>query len=237
MKEWFENFDDKLWLRTDDSGEDEAGFIKKALRLRKGQSVLDAPCGAGRIAVHLAKAGCKVTGVDLREKFIRRSRRRFNREKLSGKFCTLDLRKIDFENEFHTVFNWFGSFGYFSDEENLDVLRRFARALRPGGRVLIDQPNRANLMRHFRGKFEQGNITIHNYWDSRRQCIDGAWVVKSGSKKRRYQMLIRLYTLGQFRRLFDKVGLKVEALYGTWLGEPYRRGSKRLVIVGKKGKE
>lgn len=236
MKEWFENFDDKLWLRPDDSGEDEARFIKKASRLRKGQSVLDAPCGAGRIAVHLANAGCKVTGVEMREKFIRRSRRRFSREKLSGKFYTMDLRKIDFENEFHAIFNWFGSFGYFSDEENLDVLCRFARALRPGGRVLIDQPNRVNLMRHFQGKFEQGDITIYNYWDSQQQRIDGAWVVKSAGKKRRYQMLIRLYTLGQFRRLFDKVGLKVEALYGTWSGEPYRRGSKRLVIVGKKGR-
>ena len=69
-KEWFENFDEQLWLKPDDIGQDEARFVKKALRLRKGQSVLDAPCGAGRIAVHLAKAGCRVTGIDLQKNFI-----------------------------------------------------------------------------------------------------------------------------------------------------------------------
>ena len=236
MREWFEKFDEKLWLKPDDIGEDEAQFIKRVLHLRKGQSVLDAPCGAGRIAVHLAKAGCVVTGVDLKENFIRKARRRFRKESLNGKFCTLDLRKIDFKNEFHAVFNWFGSFGYFSEEENFDVLARYAKALRPGGRVLIDQPNRANLLRHFQGKFEQGDVTIHNYWDSQRQRIDGAWVVKSGGKKHKNPMLIRLYTPGQFRKLFDRVGLEIEALYGNWSGEPYRRGSKRLVIVGKKRK-
>lgn len=51
-------FDDTLWLTPDNIGTDEATFIKRALRLRKGQRVLDAPCGADRIAVHLAKAGC-----------------------------------------------------------------------------------------------------------------------------------------------------------------------------------
>jgi tRNA U38,U39,U40 pseudouridine synthase TruA len=44
-----------------------------------------------------------------------------------------DLRGLDFNEEFEGVYNWGGSFGYFSDEENADVLRRYVRALRPGG--------------------------------------------------------------------------------------------------------
>ena len=73
MKEdWTQHFAEDLWLKPDDVGAEEAAFIRKALRLRRGQSVLDAPCGAGRIAIHLAHAGCVVTGVDLRRSFIHR---------------------------------------------------------------------------------------------------------------------------------------------------------------------
>ena len=65
-RNWFETVEDRVWLPPDAQGEQEALFIRKALHLRKGQRVLDAPCGAG------------------------------------------------------------------SDEENADLVRRFARGLRPG---------------------------------------------------------------------------------------------------------
>jgi cyclopropane fatty-acyl-phospholipid synthase-like methyltransferase len=64
MPDWFRTLSDDLWLPPDEVGEDEARFIRGALRLRRGQRVLDAPCGAGRIGVHLALAGCDVTGVE-----------------------------------------------------------------------------------------------------------------------------------------------------------------------------
>ena len=162
--EWFVTFDEALWLKGDDTGQDEAQFIKRALRLRKGQSVLDAPCGAGRIAIHLAKAGCLVTGVDLRETFIRRAKLRFRKERTSGSFKVMDLRELNFNGEFHAVFSWFGSFGYFSDAENLELLRRYATALRPGGRLLIDQPNRENILRHFRHSDQRGNFKMSTKW-------------------------------------------------------------------------
>ena len=93
QSEWFVNFAEGLWLKDDDTGKDEARFIKRALHLRKGQFVLDAPCGAGRIAVHLAKAECVVTGVDLQPAFIKRAKARFSREGLKGSFEVMDLRE------------------------------------------------------------------------------------------------------------------------------------------------
>lgn len=63
-KEWFKELDDELWLQGDERADEQAAFIKKVLRLRKGQTVLDAPCGDGRIAVGLARLGLLVVGVD-----------------------------------------------------------------------------------------------------------------------------------------------------------------------------
>jgi len=36
--EWFGTFDQQFWLKGDDTGQDEAEFIRRALRLRKGQA-------------------------------------------------------------------------------------------------------------------------------------------------------------------------------------------------------
>jgi hypothetical protein len=43
MPDWFETMEEHLWPLPDEKGEETARFIQKALRLRKGQAVLDAP--------------------------------------------------------------------------------------------------------------------------------------------------------------------------------------------------
>ena len=147
-RDWFKTLHGSLWLRSDEGGEDEADSLRRMLRIRNGQRVLDAPCGAGRVAYHLAKHGVEVVGIDLRSTFINRAKRRFSRDGVQADLRSMDLRSIEFENEFHAIYNWFNSFGYFSDGENADVVRRFARALRPGGRLLIDQLNRERILRN-----------------------------------------------------------------------------------------
>ena len=39
----------------------------------------------------------------------------------------------------------------------------------------------------------------------------------------------------QMRRLFQDVGLTVEAVYGSSNGDSYERSSRRLIVVGRKG--
>ena len=233
MAQWFETFADKLWLRPDEIGDAEAAFIRKALRLRKEQKVLDAPCGAGRIAVHLAKAGLDVTGVDLRPQFIRRARARFRKESVAGTFRAMDLRELDIEGEFHGIFNWQGSFGYFSDDENADLVRRYARALRKGGRLLIDQVNREFVLRHFRTTLKAEGVVMHNRWNAAEQRIESTWITPRGVR-RRNALSVRIYTPAQMHALFEDAGLRVTRSYGSFLGNRYHRGTNRMITVGRK---
>jgi len=231
-REWFANFHESLWLRGDETGAEEAAAIKRLLRLRKGQSVLDAPCGAGRIALPLARAGCNVTGIDRMASFIARARRRFRKEGLKGRFLQCDMRELDFEGEFDAVINWGGSFGYFSDTEDLDVLRRFARALKPGGRLMMDGRNREWVLRHFQPQQCRGDVKITNKWNPTTQRAEIVWRLTVDGEPRSYDMGIRLYTPGQFRRLFANAGLEIEAMYGNLDGSEYSRGSRRIYVLG-----
>ena len=234
MRDWCHTFAEDLWLKPDDMGVEEATFIKKALRLRRGQFVLDAPCGAGRIAIHLARVGCKVSGIDIRESFTKRAAARFRHEKQAGCFSPLDLRDMDFSNEFHGIYCWFGSFGYFPDSENLDVLSRYARALRKGGRLLIDQPNRQAILRNFIHSRKNGSLLVKNHWSPKTQRVESDWIVDRNGEKEHNKMSIRLYTRSQMEKLFRKANLRVESTFGSIAGEPYGRASKRLIVVGRK---
>ena len=68
----------------------------------------DAPCGAGRIAIYLARAGCKVTGIDLKKSFTDRATARFQNENQCGQFLTMDLQEMVFSNEFHLTLEGIG---------------------------------------------------------------------------------------------------------------------------------
>ncbi|MCY3736121.1 MAG: class I SAM-dependent methyltransferase [Gemmatimonadaceae bacterium] len=232
-RDWFESLHDDLWLRPDEGGEAEADALRRMLRIRKGQRLLDAPCGAGRVALPLARHGVQVVGLDLRRAFIARGRRRLGKEGVQADLRCMDLRSIEFEDEFHAVCNWFNSFGYLSDGENADVARRFARALRPGGRLLIDQLNRERILRNFRPEGLKHGVRMLSRWDARQERI-GVQRVIPGIPRNESRSSQRLYTPAQMGRLLAAAGLEVESVHGSLNQEPYHRGSDRMIVVARK---
>jgi SAM-dependent methyltransferase len=123
--------------------EADAELIATLLSLSPGMRVLDVPCGEGRIAGPLARRGCEVVGVDVSRRFLELARQRWP----EVTFDLGDLRQLAFESEFDAVVNWFTSFGYFDRPTNDAVLRAFARALRPGGQLLLELHNPGRLAR------------------------------------------------------------------------------------------
>jgi 2-polyprenyl-3-methyl-5-hydroxy-6-metoxy-1,4-benzoquinol methylase len=233
MRDWFETMEDRFWLHPDNVGGGEARFIQKALRLHRGDEVLDAPCGAGRVSFHLARAGCVVTGIDLRDSFIRRARRKFRSAGLHATFRALDLRRLDMEGRFDGIFSWAGSFGYFSEAENAQLIAAYVCALRPGGRLLIEQPDRQHLLRHFRRVVQADSVIYQSRWDARTQRAITRRIV-AGAEDRRNSSSMRLYTPGQMRALFERQGLIVEQVHRSLVFDAYGKSVPRMVTVGRK---
>ena len=146
---------------------------------------------------------------------------------------SMDLRSIEFENEFHAIYNWFNSFGYFSDSENTDVVRRFARALRPGGRLLIDLLNRERILRNFRPVSVNRGVLFRSKWDPREERLIGQRVI-DGIVEDQSRSSQRLYTLSQMRTLLASANLGVENVYGSLNCEPYHRGSRQMIVIARK---
>ena len=125
--------------RLEAIAEDNAWLIAHVARLDAPADILDAPCGDGRVSVQLARLGHRVTGVDRSERFIARARGRPDAAGVD--FRVGELADLGYDCAFDLVLNWFSSFGYLDEAGNRAVLRAFRRALRPGGRLILEQRN------------------------------------------------------------------------------------------------
>ena len=244
MSEWFEKFFDGLYAKILDKQFDEAAtlrhvcVVKQALKLRKGQRVLDVPCGLGRLTIPLARMGMAMTGVDLMEAYVRRAARRAQRSGLDVRFIQSDMRDITFDREFDAALNYFTSIGYFSDEDNLAFCRKVFDALKPGGRFLVETMNASWVLTHFREKSSRMisgvRIIDCGRWDARRRRVISTWTLRKGDTVRRRRVSVRLYTGPELRALLRAAGFRDIVFYGYPPLGRLTRHSKRLIAVARR---
>lgn len=99
--------------------------------------VCDIACGPGRHSIELARQGFDVTGLDFSPSLLAIARESAAARRNGGSMPTFvsgDMRQLDFaDGAFRTALILGNSFGYFSDQENLQSLREACRVLGDGG--------------------------------------------------------------------------------------------------------
>jgi SAM-dependent methyltransferase len=142
--------DDYLYFsqaELDEQAERDTDDVVRFLDLHPGDSVLDAPCGHGRISNLLATRGMRVVGVDASELFLDLARAGAGDAPVA--YHPGDLRDLPVAGPFDAAVSWYSSFGYFDDAGNRAVLAEYRRVLRPGGKLVMDMHNRDEIVRRF----------------------------------------------------------------------------------------
>lgn len=105
------------------------------LGLRPGEFVLDVACGTGNLALPAARAGARVTGIDIAPNLIAQARLEARTAGLAITFEVGDAEALPYDDgEFDTVMTMFGAmFAYRPDRAASELLR----VTRPGGRVAM----------------------------------------------------------------------------------------------------
>lgn len=228
-------------LRSDATVRQEVAFIADQLEVRAGQDVLDLACGTGRHARTFARAGCRVTAVDLSLPLLRRGVEAARREGSDVHFMQADMRDLVFDHAFDAAWMLDTSFGYFSEVENLMVLRNLWRALRPGGRLLVDVINRDYVI---------ADLPTRNWWEGDgclvQEDIEFAhatsrleirrYLVFADGRERMYDISIRLYSAHELERMIVHAGLEVENVSGSLhtAGAFFGMGSERILIAARR---
>ena len=224
-KEWFEKFFAGLYGEvlacqfTPEETRRQARTVKRVLGLKRGARVLDIPCGMGRLTLPLAQMGFEMTGVDLTESYVRRARREAKKAGARIRYRTGDMREIEFDGEFDAAVNWFTSFGYFSDEDNLSFLKKARQALRPGGKLLIETMNKTWVVANWqaRGVREYAGVRVVNTarFDRRTDRIINIWKFSKGRRRETQTLVLRVFDAGSMRRMLREAGFRDVRIYGT----------------------
>jgi SAM-dependent methyltransferase len=245
MAEWWKEFFDEDYLtvykdRDLGTAPEKVGSVRRMLRLRRGQRLLDICCGYGRHAIPLAKSGLRVTGLDCNTLFINRARRQARKEQVGVDWVLGDARTMEFPPEFQAAISMFTSIGYFDDDdENYQVIARGAAALRPGGKLLLDTINRDRLIRNPQWRMwlpmGRGVVLETPAFDWQRGRLNSRRVlVYPDGRRRETRISLRLYTLAEVAGMFERAGLVVTATYGSFNRAKYDVDSPRIIMVGEK---
>jgi SAM-dependent methyltransferase len=207
---------------TDRTGP-EVDRVAKILQPQGNERVLDLACGSGRHSLELRRRGFSVVGADISSDLIEIARRDATEEGLDVDFVLSDLRDLDLDSEFDLVLNLNdGAIGYLeSDEENLRTFEVISRALRPGGRNLIQLPNVLYAKERLpqRSWIPASDMIelVEHRWDKKTRRMEGKMVaLRFGEVLEDLQGIEfsqRLYSVDELREIYASVGMELLTVY------------------------
>lgn len=222
---------------TPERTETEVDLIWQLLDLKPGMKVLDLACGHGRITNRLAERGCVMTGLDATDLFLQKAQSDAAEQGLEVEYIKGDMRSLPWTEQFDCVVNWFTAYGYFSDDENRQVLTEVHRVLKPGGKFLLEHLNRDWVLKNFQSAVvteREGSYLIdHNRYNVLTGCTENQRIVVREGKVRKLQFFIRLFTYTELRDWLVQAGFQKVEGFGH-RGEELTLDSRRMILIGHK---
>lgn len=222
---------------TDERSEAEVASLVKLLDLDVPMRILDLACGFGRHANRLAALGHSVTGLDYMPGFVALARQKAEQMGVHVDYRQGDMRQLDFAEEFDRAVLLFTSFGYFEDEENEQVVRNMICALKPGGRLMLDVPNRDVILKDLSRADvieKDGDLLINRFsFDVLTGRFHNRRIVIRDGVRRDKPFSIRLYNATEMGQLLERAGLTEYSLLDEE-GQPLSAASRRMVVIAQK---
>lgn len=143
---------------------DEARWLEERLG-PSAREVLEPGCGSGRMLEALARRGLRVTGFDLSPEMVALARRRLADAGLAGEVVVADMTGFDLGRVFDGAVCPINTLRHLPRPELEAHLRAMARALRPGGRYLVQLGIvAAGEEQESRWQAERGDLRLQVAW-------------------------------------------------------------------------
>jgi SAM-dependent methyltransferase len=221
-REFFADRDEEKAYREKQKGftRPEVQSFCRLLGLAPGSKILDVYCGNGRHAVELAQKGFKVVGIDISFSRISFAHNWARDEGAGATFLIGDAQALPLRQTFEAVLILGGSFTHWQEEEtNISLLQGFRKVLKPGGLLLIDNPN---PLRFWRIQHPEGTLA------KERKVLYFDLPLGQGETSG----YVRYYGIETMKRLLQKAAMEAGAICGDRTGRPYSFDSPRMIVIG-----
>ncbi len=209
----------------------------------KGKNILDMACGTGTHAKEFAKAGFKVTGVDLNKEMLEIAKTKAkNCLFLNGKMQSFESKK-----KFDVILCLFTSINYNKNISDLEeTLKRFYKLSNKNGIIIFDlgiiKGEEENKSGVFINTYVENNLELAriNQWkpSKEKENIFNANSLIFIKENGKLDFGVDEHELGIFsveeiKNLMEQIGFNVR-IYNDFTLEEYNKKSKRPVFVGQK---
>ena len=242
--EWFVGFHQGLAARfwraaAAAMAEDDVRVVRRLLG-DPPASVLDVPCGDGRISIRLAAAGYEATGVDIVASEVAQARRAAAEAGVAARFEVGDLRALPDVGPVDAIVSWGNSFGYLVPADTARSLAGMHAALRPGGRLVLESATVAETYLvggvEPRTEWEYGGVrlTAENHYRVSESRLESEFTFEDGEGHVEHASAAHhVHTSGEVVRLLRQAGFGDIELLGADGVAPYEVGSPKLIAVAR----
>jgi SAM-dependent methyltransferase len=233
--------------------EDDIPFYRELAR-RCGGPILEPMCGSGRLLAALARAGYRVTGVDVSPALLAHARTRLASDGLLGQveLIEADIRQVAPDGPFGLAIVALNSFMHLATSaDQLAALGRIHAALRPAGLLALDLFNPdLRAIAGYNGEvvfdksltLEDGTRThkfVAQHADTATQTLYIHFIyddLDSAGCVRRSVLPFTLRWLYRYEleHLLSRAGFVLEALYGSYDLDEYSAVSELMLAVARK---
>lgn len=221
-------------------------WLVHSLELQAGDCVLDLGCGPGLYASRLAQAGLNVTGVDFSQNSIDYAIQSARQSGLQITYRCQNYLQLADESRFDAALLIYGDFCPLAPEQRSRLLANILRALKPGGRFVLDVSTPALRQRYGlknswyaaeSGFWKPGpHLVLEQGFDYPEQAIylDQYIVIEANGRTSVYRNWFQDYTAETIRAELDANGFKVDSLWSDLTGSAYQPTADWLGIIASK---
>ena len=242
-----EGYRDPEAYDVEDAGYDEDQPLTEQLARSLGGPLLDLACGTGTMAIHLARLGYQVTGLDIVPEMIAWATRKAAAQAVSVEWVLADARSFQLGKQFPFIYMLGNAFQHFltrADQEAL--LARVREHVQPDGRFLFctRNPSPRNLFEPRFSEPQQYTMpdgrqqisTEQQQYDPLSQIqhytFQEQWLYPDGRREEKTTRTALRYVFPQeMEALLFYNGFEIRACYGNWQQEPLTAASRLMIYV------
>jgi SAM-dependent methyltransferase len=218
-------------------------WLIEKLQLSAGSTLLDLGCGPGLYASRFAKAGLKVTGIDYSRRSIAFASACAKENNLDIAYRYQDYLTLDDAGRYDTALLIYGDFCPLDPLQRATLLANVRRALRPGGRFVLDVSTRVCRQKHhiqhgwraLESGFWNANphLLLEDGFDYPEESIwlDQAIVLTEDGRVVVYRNWFQDYTVETITTELEDNGFAVDGHWGDFCGLAYTPESEWIALI------